>query len=304
MDYREQGEVGKVKGIILAGGEGTRLRPCTLAIGKQLLPVYDKPMIYYPLSTLIHAGVKEVLVVTTPHELDRFKALLGNGSQFGIEISFVIQPKPGGIPQGITLAEDFLESEPFWFILGDNLFHGPDFGAKLKNCTTTQGARAFAYRVKDPSAYGVAVFGSENEVVVDLVEKPPAQISPWAIPGIYYFSNSAVQFCRTLTPSRRGELEILDLLRIYLREESLEVEKVSRGNAWFDLGTADNLLKASIFVEAIQNRQGLLVGSPEEASFSARNIQREELTNILSKSPSSDYIKQVMATLGQYHTIN
>lgn len=287
-----------MKGIILAGGEGTRLRPCTLAIGKQLLPVYDKPMIYYPLSTLIHAGVNEVLVVTTPHELDRFKALLGNGSQFGIEISFVIQPNPGGIPQGITLAEGFLKSDPFWFILGDNLFHGPDFGAKLKNCTAAQGAKAFAYRVKDPSAYGVAVFGSENEVVVDLVEKPPTQISPWAIPGFYYFSNSAVQFCKKLTPSQRGELEILDLLKIYLREESLEVGKVSRGNAWFDLGTADNLLKASIFVEAIQNRQGLLVGSPEEASFSAKNIRREELSNFLSKSPSSDYMKHVLATLG------
>ena len=288
-----------MKGIILAGGEGTRLRPCTLAIGKQLLPVYDKPMIYYPLSTLIHAGVKEVLVVTTPHELDRFKALLGDGSQFGIEISFVIQPSPGGIPQGITLAADFLGSEPFWFILGDNLFHGPEFGSKLQNCTVAQGAKAFAYRVKDPSAYGVAVFGGENDFVIELVEKPSTQISPWAIPGIYYFSNSAVEYCKSLSPSKRGELEIIDLLNIYLQEKLLQVEKVSRGNAWFDLGTADNLLKASMFVESLQNRQGLLVGSPEEASFSARNIQREELYAILSSSPPNDYAKQVMSSLGK-----
>jgi len=288
-----------MKGIILAGGEGTRLRPCTIAVGKQLLPVYDKPMVYYPLSTLIHAGVKEVLVVTTPHELDRFKALLGDGSQFGIEISFVIQPSPGGIPQGISLAADFLGSEPFWFILGDNLFHGPEFGSKLQNCTVPQGAKAFAYRVKDPSTYGVAVFGGESDFVIELVEKPSTQISPWAIPGIYYFSNSAVEYCKSLSPSKRGELEIIDLLNIYLQEKLLQVEKVSRGNAWFDLGTADNLLKASMFVEALQNRQGLLVGSPEEASFSARNIQREELYAILSSYPPNEYAKQVMSSLGK-----
>lgn len=286
-----------MKGVILAGGEGTRLRPCTIAIGKQLLPVYDKPMIYYPLSTLIHAGVKEVLVVTTPQELERFTVLLGDGSQFGIKIAFVVQPSPGGIPQGITLAADFLGSEPFWFILGDNLFHGPDFGAKLQHSAETEGAKVFAYRVKNPRSYGVAVFGDKNEGVVGLVEKPATEISSWAIPGIYFFGNSAIEYCKSLTPSSRGELEIIDLLNIYLQQGSLQVEKISRGNAWFDLGTADNLLKAAMFVESLQNRQGLLVGSPEEASFSARNIQGEELISILTKSPQSDYIKQVIASI-------
>ena len=283
-----------MKGIILAGGEGTRLRPITIATGKQLLPVYDKPMVYYPLSTLIHAGVTEILIVTTPRDLSRFQELFGDGAQFGVKIKVIAQPYPGGIPQGITLAADFLGSDPFWFILGDNLFHGPEFGVKLREYATTEEPTVFAYRVKDSRAYGVAVFEPGTDKVVELVEKPSSPISPWAIPGIYFFTNSAVGIARELTASARGELEILDVLRSYLNLGTLNVRKVSRGNAWFDLGTAENMLKASMFVESLQNRQGLLVGSPEEASFTAGNITKSDLEIGLSKIASSDYVKQLL----------
>ena len=283
-----------MKGIILAGGEGTRLRPITIATGKQLLPVYDKPMVYYPLSTLIHAGVTDILIVTTPRDLSRFQELFGDGAQFGVKIKVIEQPHPGGIPQGITLAADFLGSDPFWFILGDNLFHGPEFGAKLREYAATKEPTVFAYRVKDSSAYGVAVFEPGTDKVVELVEKPSSPISPWAIPGIYFFTNSAVGIAKELTASARGELEILDVLRSYLNLGTLNVRKVSRGNAWFDLGTAENMLKASVFVESLQNRQGLLVGSPEEASFTAGNITKSDLETGLSKIASSDYVKQLL----------
>jgi glucose-1-phosphate thymidylyltransferase len=283
-----------MKGIILAGGEGTRLRPITVATGKQLLPVYDKPMVYYPLSTLIHAGVTDILIVSTPRDLSRFRELFGDGSQFGVKIKVIEQPRPGGIPQGITLAADFLGTDPFWFILGDNLFHGPEFGVKLRECSATQEPTAFAYRVKDSRAYGVAVFEPGTDKVVDLIEKPSSPISSWAIPGLYFFTNSAVGIANGLTASARGELEILDVLRSFLKLGTLNVRKVSRGNAWFDLGTAENMLKASMFVESLQNRQGLLVGSPEEASFTAGNITKSDLKARLSVDTSSEYAKQLL----------
>jgi len=286
-----------VKGVILAGGEGTRLRPCTLVVGKQLLPVFDKPMIYYPLSTLIHAGVKEVLVVTTPHEVERFKTLLSDGKQFGIAISYAIQETPGGIPQGIALAEKFLENESFWFILGDNLFHGPEFGARLRDIKSTPGAHIFTYRVKDPSAYGVAVFTDNDETIQTLVEKPQDGLSKWAIPGIYFFDVTAVEKAKNLQPSDRGETEIIDLLKGYLKENRLHAHKVSRGNAWFDLGTAENLLRAAMFVEALQSRQGLLVGSPEEAAFSAGITTKAQLEKSLTLLGNCSYAQQVLLIL-------
>ena len=286
-----------MKGVILAGGEGTRLRPCTLVVGKQLLPVFDKPMIYYPLSTLIHAGVKEVLVVTTPHEVERFKTLLSDGKQFGIVISYAIQETPGGIPQGIALAEKFLGNESFWFILGDNLFHGPEFGARLRDIKSTPGAHIFTYRVKDPSAYGVAVFAADEETIQTLVEKPQDGLSKWAIPGIYFFDVTAVEKAKNLQPSDRGETEIIDLLKGYLKENRLHAHKVSRGNAWFDLGTAENLLRAAMFVEALQSRQGLLVGSPEEASFSAGYITAINLKKYLEKLGKNEYTNQILSSL-------
>jgi glucose-1-phosphate thymidylyltransferase len=286
-----------MKGIILAGGEGTRLRPCTLVVGKQLLPVFDKPMIYYPLSTLIHAGVTEVLIVTTPQEVERFRLLLSDGKQFGICISYVVQQNPGGIPQGIVLAEDFLNGEGFWFILGDNLFHGPEFGARLKDIPGDFGAHIFTYRVKDPSAYGVANFKNSENEISSLVEKPQNGISKWAIPGIYRLDISAVDKAKNLLPSKRGELEIIDLLNGYLLSGSLRAHKVSRGNAWFDLGTAENLLQAAIFVESLQSRQGLLVGSPEEAAYSAGHINASDLLKYLEKLGKNEYINQICSSL-------
>ncbi len=286
-----------MKGVILAGGEGTRLRPCTLVVGKQLLPVFDKPMIYYPLSTLIHAGVKEVLVVTTPHEVERFKTLLSDGRHFGIAISYVIQETPGGIPQGIALAEKFLGNESFWFILGDNLFHGPEFGARLRDLKSNLGAHIFTYRVKDPSAYGVAVFEENDETIQTLVEKPQDGTSKWAIPGIYFFDKSAVAKAKNLKPSARGETEIIDLLSAYLKEKNLYAHKVSRGNAWFDLGTAENLLRAAIFVEALQSRQGLLVGSPEEAALSAGITTKAQFEESLTILGNCSYAQQVLSAI-------
>ena len=290
-----------MKGIILAGGEGTRLRPCTLAIGKQLLPVYDKPMIYYPLSTLIHAGVKEVLVVTTPHEIDRFNALLRDGSQFGIKISYKEQLTPGGIPQGIGLAEQFLEGESFWFILGDNLFHGPEFGVNLKRMPFEGGGVAFAYRVSNPEDYGVVSFKEGDNSIEELVEKPSKFLSNWAIPGIYRFDNSAVEKSNCLKPSVRGELEILDLLRNYLENDELEVKKISRGNAWFDLGTPESLFKAASFVESLQSRQGLLIGSPEEAAYSAGNTSPEAFKKSLTDLGKCSYASQVLKVAVEDH---
>jgi glucose-1-phosphate thymidylyltransferase len=286
-----------VKGIILAGGEGTRLRPCTIVVGKQLLPVFDKPMIYYPLSTLIHAGVDEVLVVTTPHEVERFQTLLANGMQFGISISYVVQETPGGIPQGILLAEDFLQGENFWFILGDNLFHGPEFGARLKDVQGYSGAHIFTYRVKDPSSYGVAVFAPNEDKIEMLIEKPQNAISRWAIPGIYYLDSNAVEHAKQLKPSNRGELEIIDLLTQYLNHDKLRAHKVSRGNAWFDLGTAENLLRAANFVEALQSRQGLLVGSPEEAAFVQGLTTQVQLEESLRSMKGSGYSQQILSLL-------
>jgi glucose-1-phosphate thymidylyltransferase len=266
-----------MKGIILAGGEGTRLRPCTLVLGKQLLPVYDKPMIYYPLSTLIHAGVDKVLIISTPKETPRFKDLLGDGSKFGISIEYKIQPTPAGIAQGILLAKDFLNEQSFWFILGDNLFHGPDFGAKLVDAPVTTGARIFAYRVSDPSAYGVAIFDESGETITEIIEKPANHLSGWAIPGLYYFDASAVKRAQEIKPSNRGELEITDVLISYLNDGELHFTKTSRGNAWFDLGTTDSLLAAAFFVQTIQSRQGLIVGSPEEAAYRRGYLKPHQL---------------------------
>ncbi len=290
-----------MKGIILAGGQGTRLRPCTLAIGKQLLPVYDKPMIYYPLSTLIHAGVTQILIVTTPIEIDRFRTLLRSGEQFGIKISYQVQPNPGGIPQGISLAAQFLDGEDFWFILGDNLFHGPDFGVNLKNIRSHGGAIAFAYRVSNPEDYGVVSFSDTDNSIQELIEKPSKFVSNWAIPGIYKFDNSAVERANSLKPSKRGELEILDLLSDYFKNNDLDIKKISRGNAWFDLGTPESLFKAASFVESLQSRQGLLIGSPEEAAYSAGITSSDEFKRSLNAMGDCSYATQVMKVAGEEH---
>ncbi len=281
-----------MKGIILAGGSGTRLKPITSVVCKQLLPVYDKPMIYYPLSTLIHAGVTEVLIVSSPDQLDNFRNLLKDGKQYGISINYKEQLTPAGIPQGITLAEDFLNGESFWFILGDNLFHGPEFGASLREFASEKGgAAAFAYRVSNVSQYGVVKFSSDGERVENVEEKPEISEPGWAIPGLYFFDDKAVDLAKNLIVSQRGEYEIIDLIKGYLSFGKLSVRRISRGNAWFDLGTTENLLIGANFVHLIQTRQGLLVGSPEEAALNAGILSLETFNSNISKSSQSSYFQ-------------
>ncbi len=279
-----------MKGIILSGGTGTRLFPLTSVIGKQLLPVFDKPMVFYPLSTLIHAGVTEVLVISTEEDIAKYRSLLGDGSQLGLSIDYETQPNPGGIPQAISIAEKFLENQNFWLILGDNMFHGPEFGRNLRHASTeTSGAHAYGYRVQQPSSFGVVEFATSGKSLLSLEEKPKVPKSNWAILGLYHFDNSASERVLSLQPSQRGELEILDLLRLYLEEDALEVSKISRGNAWFDLGTPEAILKASVFVHSIQTTQGMLVGSPEEAAINAGLISSETVIKNLEKFSHTEY---------------
>lgn len=284
-----------MKGIILAGGSGTRLNPLTKVVGKQLLPVYDKPMVYYPLSTLILAGVTDVLVISTPLETDRFKQLLGDGSQFGITIRYKIQVEPKGLAQGIQLGREFLENEAFWFILGDNLFHGPEFGTRLsEKPLVRKSSHIFSYRVSDPSQYGVVRFLEDSDDPIEIVEKPTQFISNWAIPGLYFFDRTAIERADSVKPSIRGELEIIDVLRSYLVENDLSVDRISRGNAWFDLGTPESLMTGSHFVHLIQTRQGMLVGSPEEASYRKGLISISDVLERFDHTNSSLYEKSIV----------
>jgi len=291
-----------MKGVILAGGIGTRLYPITAVTGKQLLPVYDKPMIYYPLSTLIHAGVNEVLIITSPTELEKFKILLKSGSQFGIKIHYHVQLNPRGVAEGVLLAKEFTGPESFWFILGDNLFHGPNFGAQLRSINLNLGALAFAYKVSNPQDYGVIEFDRTTQSIKNIFEKPVKSISSWAIPGLYRFDQHAYDLCKELKPSLRGEMEITDLLRKYLDIGALEVVKISRGNAWFDLGTSNSLLHASNFVNLVQERQGLLIGSPEEAAVYAGFIKFQDVNSNLKDLPESEYMKKLKIMLDEFNS--
>ncbi len=283
--------VEKVKGVILAGGSGTRLRPLTQVVSKQLLPVFDKPMIYYPLSTLIHAGVDEVLIISTPVDTPKIRKLLGDGSQFGVTISYTVQENPEGLAHGVNLAASFTNGENFWFILGDNFFHGPAFGYNLREYSDkySDGSLIFAYRVMDPRAYGVVLFKDDTEEVAELIEKPGINNPGWAIPGLYRFDAKAFDHFLRVTPSNRGELEIIDLLCEYKDSGALRVQKISRGNAWFDLGTVEALLIGSQYVNAIQTRQGQLIGSPEEAALRAGLLSDDNFSRIVNSSPSSSY---------------
>jgi len=277
-----------MKGVILAGGSGKRLWPITEVVCKQLLPVYDKPMIYYPLSTLILSGVTEVLIITSPNQKLYFENLLGNGSKLGISISYKIQLKPLGLAHGVHLAEDFVKKESFWFILGDNLFHGLDFGLQLKEQIISDGAKIFCYRMADVHGFGVANFSSDGRIE-SIVEKPVNSKSNWVVPGIYLFDSSVFEKFANLIPSSRNELEIVDLLNAYIREEKLSFKKLSRGNAWFDCGTAKDLLSASNYVHIVQSRQGSLVGSPEEVAFRCGLIRKEHLVKFDSSQFDSSY---------------
>ncbi|HET8602405.1 MAG TPA: glucose-1-phosphate thymidylyltransferase RfbA [Marmoricola sp.] len=255
-----------MRGIILAGGTGSRLHPITLGVSKQLVPVYDKPMVYYPLSTLILAGIRDVLVITTPHEAELFTRLLGDGSQFGIAISYAVQPSPDGLAQAFLIGADHIGDDRVGLVLGDNIFYGPGVGTQLRNFAEVDGGAIFGYRVGDPTAYGVVEFDDQGRVL-SLEEKPEKPRSPYAVPGLYFYSNDVISHARDLEPSPRGELEITDLNRRYLDQGRLQVQVLPRGTAWLDTGTFDSLHDASSYVRTIESREGLKIGVPEEVAW-------------------------------------
>ncbi len=266
-----------MKGIVLAGGSGTRLHPMTLAASKQLLPVYDKPMIYYPLSTLMLAGIRDILIISTPADLPQFKRLLGDGSRLGCRFAYREQPSPDGLAQAFLIGEDWIDGHPCALALGDNLIFADHLGVLLRAAVSRpEGATVFAYQVRDPERYGVVTF-DESSRALDIVEKPTDPTSNWAVTGLYFYDHRVSEFARAIKPSPRGELEITDLNHIYLEEGSLHVERLGRGCAWLDAGLPDSLLQAATFVQTIQGRQGMLVGSPEEVAFRMGYIDRAQL---------------------------
>lgn len=277
------------KGIILAGGTGSRLFPMTHSVSKQLIPVYDKPMIYYPLTVLMLAGVKEVLLISTPHDLPNFEKLLGDGSQWGMEISYAEQPKPEGLAQAFLIGEEFLGGEPACLVLGDNLFYGHDLAKSLMAASRRkEGATVFGYHTNQPDQYGVVEFDAAGNVV-SLEEKPKEPKSNYAVPGIYFFDEHVVEMTKTLKPSVRGELEITDLNRLYLEKGNLRVELLGRGTTWLDTGTPDSLADATQFVQVIQQRQGLKIACPEEVAFLQGRIDRDKLNESIEKYSKTPY---------------
>jgi glucose-1-phosphate thymidylyltransferase len=287
----------KRKGIILAGGSGTRLYPVTQSISKQLLPVYDKPMIYYPLSTLMLAGIQDILIISTPEDLPRFELLLRDGSQWGLDISYKVQPSPDGLAQAFILSETFIGNDLSALVLGDNIFYGHDFNKLLGSAMArNEGATVFAYHVHDPERYGVAEFDSSNKVL-SLEEKPKSPKSNYAVTGLYFYDKDVVEMAKSLKPSARGELEITDLNRLYLKKQKLNVEIMGRGYAWLDTGTHDSLLEASQFIATLENRQGLKVSCPEEISYRRGWInltQLEKLAAPLSKNGYGQYLQRIL----------
>jgi glucose-1-phosphate thymidylyltransferase len=285
-----------MRGVILAGGTGTRLHPITLGVSKQLVPVYDKPMIYYPLSTLMLAGISDVLMITTPHEAPQFERLLGDGSRYGINIAYAQQPSPDGLAQAFTIGADFIGGERSALVLGDNIFYGPGFGRKLQRFQDLEGAAVFAYRVSNPSAYGVIEFDADGRAT-SIEEKPDHPRTNFAIPGLYFYDNDVIAIARDLKPSARGEYEITDVNKVYLQQGRLAVDVLERGFAWLDTGTFDSLTDATNFIQTVEHRQGLMIGCPEEVAWRQGFLDDEELRargEALAKSGYGDYLLSLL----------
>lgn len=284
-----------MKGIILAGGSGTRLYPITKGISKQLIPIYDKPMIYYPLSTLMMAGIKDILIITTPHDQDQFQRLLGNGSDIGINLNYAVQPSPDGLAQAFIIGEEFIGDDKVALILGDNVFHGEGFGQSLKKCIDPEGGIVFAYQVSDPERYGVVEF-DENKKALTIEEKPSNPKSNYAVVGLYFYDNSVVEIAKNIQPSERGELEITAVNEEYLKQNKLKVEIMGRGSAWLDTGTFDSMNSASEYIGVIEKRTGLKIGCIEEIAFQQGFIDNDKLLKIaepLKKSGYGEYLVEI-----------
>jgi len=285
-----------MKGIILAGGSGTRLWPITKGISKQLMPIYDKPMIYYPLTTLMMSGIKDILIITTPDDQSQFKRLLGDGSQWGINLQYAVQSSPDGLAQAFIIGEDFIGNDKVALVLGDNIFHGNNLGKSLKNCVNPDGGIVFAYQVSDPKRYGVVEF-DDNNVAISIEEKPAQPKSDFAVVGLYYYDNDVVEIAKNVRPSERGELEITSINAEYLRRGKLTVTAMDRGDVWLDTGTIDSMTDAADYIRVIQARTGQIIGSPEEVAHSEGFINKEQLRSLAEPLKKSGYGKYLQGII-------